>query len=101
MNHNSNIPFLNQPNPEDEEPLPSQFIRVRPWQDPARDPFPKATKMQPHNSSAAMMEFQRRARELDTASRFATWGTRNLSQVEVNGIIGGDSLERLSIGDAD
>ena len=101
MNHDSNIPFLNQPNPEDEEPLPSQFIRVRPWQDPARDPFPKATKMQPHNSSAAMMEFQRRARELDTASRFATWGTRNLSQVEVNGIIGGDSLERLSIGDAD
>lgn len=86
-----------EPNPDYEEPLPSQFLRARPWQDPAQDPSPKTSKMQPNSSSAAMMEFQRRARELDRASWMATWGTRDLGDAEVKNIIGGDSIGKLTI----
>lgn len=75
-----NIPFPTYQSPEDDEPLPSQFIRVRPWQDPVQNPSPQTTVTQPRTSNAAMVEFQRRARDIDTASRSATWGTRDLSE---------------------
>lgn len=79
-----NIPFPTQQSPEVDEPLPRQFIRIRPWQDPAHDPSPQITVTQPHTSNAAMVEFQRRARDIDTASRSATWGTRDLSEAFEN-----------------
>lgn len=92
---------VDQPNFDHEEPLSSQFIRARPWQDPALDPFLKASKLRPHNSIAAIEEFQQRARELDTASRMATWGTRIVNDAEVSSIVGGDSMGKLTIGDQD
>ncbi|THC87489.1 hypothetical protein EYZ11_013065 [Aspergillus tanneri] len=83
---------------EDEEPSPHQFLRTPPWKDPARDPSPRTARTQPQSSTAAIVEFERRARDIDTASRSATWGTRPLSEVEVNSIIGaGGSFEHLSI----
>lgn len=75
-----NVPVPADQTPEDGEPLPRQFIRVRPWQDPVQDPSPQATKRQPQSSNAAMMEFQRRARDIDAISHSATWGTRDLSE---------------------
>ena len=76
--------------PEDDGPLPIRFFRPLPWQDPVRDTALKTTRMQPSSSNAAIMEFDRRARDIDTASRSATWGTRNLSE----------NLERLSISES-
>lgn len=99
MDHETTL--LNQPNPEFEEPLPSQFVRVLPWQDALQDPLSKTTKMQPHNSTSAMLEYQERAKELDRASLIATWGTREMGEAEVNSIVRGDTLEKLTIEEAD
>lgn len=99
MDHD--IPTLNEPNPELEEPLPSQFVRVLPWQGAAHDPLPKATKMQPHSSTEAMMEYQQRSKDLDRASLIANWGTREMGEAEVNSIVRGDTLEKLTIEEAD
>ncbi|PYH99516.1 hypothetical protein BO71DRAFT_192633 [Aspergillus ellipticus CBS 707.79] len=91
-------PSLEQPGPEDLEPSPHQFLGAPPWRDSAHDPSPRTTRVQPSSSSAAMMEYQRRAKDIDTASRSATWGTRNLNDAEVNSIIGpGGSFESLTI----
>lgn len=79
-----NVPLPVRQSTDDSDPLPSQFIRVRPWQDPAQDPSPQTTRLQPQSSNAAMVEFQRRARDIDTASRSATWGTRNLTEAFEN-----------------
>ncbi|ODM19850.1 hypothetical protein SI65_04836 [Aspergillus cristatus] len=79
----------NQPSLEYEDPLPSQFIRARQWQD----------NLQGDSSTAAMLEFQQRAREMDNASRMATWGTRHVNEAEVSSIVGGDSMEKLTIGE--
>lgn len=73
-----NVPGPGQPNPDGEEPSPTQFLRVRPWQDTAQDLSPRTARMQPHTSNAAMVEFHRRAMDIDNASRSATWGTQNL-----------------------
>ncbi|PYI06231.1 C2H2 finger domain protein [Aspergillus sclerotiicarbonarius CBS 121057] len=91
-------PAPEQSRPEDEEPSPHQFLGAPPWRDSAHDPSPRATRMQPSSSSAAMVEYQRRAKDIDTASRSATWGTRHLNDADVNSIIGpGGSFETLSI----
>ncbi|GLA43814.1 hypothetical protein AnigIFM63309_001909 [Aspergillus niger] len=91
-------PEEEQPRPEDGEPSPHQFLRAPPWRDPEHDASPQETRMQPASSSAAMVEYQRRAKDIDTASRSATWGTRHLNDAEVNSIIGpGGSFENLSI----
>ncbi|RHZ51977.1 putative C2H2 finger domain protein [Aspergillus thermomutatus] len=91
-------PKQDQPNPADGEPAPHQFLATRPWQDPVHDATPRSIQMQPSTASAAMVEYQRRAREIDAVSRYATWGTRPMSEVEVNSIIGaGGSFANLSI----
>ncbi|KAF5860700.1 hypothetical protein ETB97_001268 [Aspergillus alliaceus] len=86
------------PSPEEEEPSPRQFLGRPPWRDLAPDPSPDMIRTQPASSTAAMVEYERRARDLDTASRAATWGTRRRSDAEVNSLIGaGGSFENLSI----
>ncbi|PWY71454.1 hypothetical protein BO70DRAFT_365181 [Aspergillus heteromorphus CBS 117.55] len=91
-------PPLDQPRPEDEEPSPHQFLGTHPWRDSDHDPSPRTIRIQPSSSSAAMMEYQRRAKDIDTASRSATWGTRYLNDAEVNSIMGpGGSFESLFI----
>lgn len=92
MDHDISV---NEPSLEYEDPLPSQFIRARQWQD----------DLQANNSTAAMLEFQQKAREMDTASRMATWGTRHgtrhVNEAEVSSIVGGDSMGKLAIGEQD
>ncbi|KAF3482101.1 uncharacterized protein GIQ15_04860 [Arthroderma uncinatum] len=70
------------------EPLPSQFIRARPWQDSIRNTRAGTSKFQPTTSNAAIMRFLKRADSTDTASRAATWGTRGPSECDVESIIG-------------
>ena len=78
-----------EPVPEEQEPLPKQFFRHRPWQDPyvtrASD---NSVRYQPDTSNAAMYEFMRRARDSETASRAATWGTsrRRLSDSDMESL---------------
>lgn len=91
-------PVQDQPNSADEEPAPHQFLATHPWKDADHDSTPRSVRMQPSTASAAMMEYQRRAREIDAVSRYATWGTRPMSEIEVNSIIGaGGSFANLSI----
>ncbi|KAH8433646.1 putative C2H2 finger domain protein [Aspergillus melleus] len=90
--------ILEQQLSQDEEPSPHQFLGAPPWRDASHDSTPRNIRLQPQSSTAAIVEFQRRARDIDTASRSATWGTRPLSEAEVNSIVGaGGSFENLSI----
>ncbi|KAL2854306.1 hypothetical protein BJY01DRAFT_44632 [Aspergillus pseudoustus] len=64
---------------ETAEPSPHQFLGTPPWRDPEQaSSSPTRTRIQPVNSHQAMAEYQRRVREVDTISRVATWGTREL-----------------------
>ena len=87
--------------PEEEEPLPQQFFRARPWQDAANGAAPRDTTNQPPTSNAAIVKYDQQVAKFETASRSATWGTRRrLSDTDVNSIIGDRSkLSDLSIAD--
>lgn len=81
------------------EPLPRQFIRARPWQDPPSNTHVRDSKKQPDTANAAIVFFGRKAENIETASRAATWGTRRLSESDVNSVIGSDGLfKNLSLG---
>ncbi|KIW20196.1 hypothetical protein PV08_00771 [Exophiala spinifera] len=83
--------------PEEQEPLPHQFYRRTPWQDPARGP-PSDTREQPSTSNAAAHKFNQEAIKWETASRAATWGTRRrLSESEVSSIVEGSQIRHLSL----
>ena len=83
---------------DDDDPSPHQFLGSPPWKDPAYDATPRAARVQPPTSTAAMVEWERRARETDTASRAATWGTKRNSQYDAASVIGAEaSLEGLTI----
>ncbi|KAK2784707.1 hypothetical protein FQN53_008263 [Emmonsiellopsis sp. PD_33] len=94
------FPPIDETKAQDEEPLPRQFIRARPWQDPPNNPRFGNTSHQPSNSNAAIMRFQRQNEKIETASRAATWGTRRLSESDVDSVIGANGTFRsLGIGD--
>ncbi|KAJ5577827.1 Zinc finger C2H2 [Penicillium hispanicum] len=68
----------------------SQDFRLYPWQDPPRDAAPRTDAMQPGSSTAAMVAFEKRARDLETASLTAT--------IDNNSIINfGANFERMRI----
>ncbi|EEP76651.1 predicted protein [Uncinocarpus reesii 1704] len=69
-----------------EVPLPRQFIRSRPWQDQPRNQRFGDMKEQPPTSSAAIYRFLRQADNTDTASRRATWGTREVTEADVESL---------------
>lgn len=82
---------------EGEEPLPNQFIRRGPWQDPAEGPITNV-KSQPNSSNAAAYKFNQEAAKWESSSRAATWGTRRrLSESEVNSIVDGSQVRHLSL----
>jgi hypothetical protein len=84
--------------PDQEEPLPTQFFRARPWQDPLRAPMPDGTNNQPATSNAAIYKYDLQAAKFETASRAATWGTRRrLSETDIQSIISGQSIRKLSL----
>ncbi len=85
--------------PVAEEPSPSQFRYARPWNDPPLDFGSSSSKAQPATSNAAIMRFRQRADLIDTSSRVATWGTRRMSETDLDKLLGPDGLlKRLSFG---
>ncbi|KAL8733997.1 MAG: hypothetical protein Q9166_001758 [cf. Caloplaca sp. 2 TL-2023] len=67
---------------------PPPLYRAHVWQDPlytSTNPGP-GVKMQPLTSNEAIMRFQQRAGDLETLSRAATWGTRRLSEGDLEGL---------------
>lgn len=83
--------------PEQEEPLPGQFYRRGPWQDPLTGPI-RNEAWQPFSSNAAMVRYNEEAARWETASRAATWGTRRrLSDSEVQSIVDGSRVRHLSL----
>ena len=85
------------PPPLDDEPRPQDAY---PWIDPIYFPSREGTEGQPSTSTEAMMRFAKRARDLETVSRAATWGTiRRLSDGDLQRVFGSGGLfSRLSIG---
>ncbi|KAL8646745.1 MAG: hypothetical protein Q9226_006731 [Calogaya cf. arnoldii] len=67
---------------------PPPLYRAHVWQDPlydSTDPGP-GVKIQPVTSNEAIMRFQKRAADMETLSRAATWGTRRLSEGDLEGL---------------
>ncbi|GAD92672.1 C2H2 finger domain protein, putative [Paecilomyces variotii No. 5] len=65
------------------DPEPRQFFRPYPWHDPPRYPIITASKEHPESSKAAIAMFLKKSKDVETASRVATWGTRRKSDPEV------------------
>ncbi|KAI9681222.1 MAG: hypothetical protein M1817_002504 [Caeruleum heppii] len=63
---------------------PDKLYRPRPWVDPPWYSGPTQTKHQPPNANEAMMLFQKQSRDLEAASRVATWGTRRRSTTDID-----------------
>ncbi|KAI4149711.1 MAG: hypothetical protein L6R39_002436 [Caloplaca ligustica] len=67
---------------------PPPLYRAHVWQDPlydSTDPGP-GVRAQPVTSNDAIMRFHQRANDLETLSRAATWGTRRLSESDLEGL---------------
>lgn len=73
---------------------PQESFRLYPWQDPPHESTPRTDPLQPGSSTAAMVAFEKRAKDLETASLTAT--------IDNNSIINfGASFERMNINDPD
>ena len=80
-----------------DEPRPQDAY---PWIDPIYFPSQEGATGQPETSNMAMMRFAKRAKDIETASRAATWGThcRRLSDGDLQRVFGNGGLfSRLSI----
>ena len=77
------VPGEALPGVYNELPNQPQLYRAKLWQDPLYDSSDPGVKMQPDSSNAAIMRFQKRAGEIDTMSRVATWGTRRMSESDL------------------
>ena len=80
------IPGAANPGVYDELPNQPPLYRAKLWQDPLYDSSDPGVKMQPETANAAMMRFEERARDIETVSRVATWGTRRLSESDLEGL---------------
>ncbi|KAJ5641064.1 hypothetical protein N7528_000689 [Penicillium herquei] len=69
---------------------PAQNYRLGPWQDPIKDLTPRSEAMQPGSSNAAIMAFEKRAKDIETASLAATIDNNSIIHVMSN-------LERMSL----
>lgn len=65
---------------------PPPLYRPKVWQDPVYDSADPGLQMQPFTSNAAMARYEQRSRDIETVSRAATWGTRRLSESDLEGI---------------
>ena len=67
---------------------------AHPWSDPIYMPSRLNVREQPYTSNAAMARFEERAKDLETASRKATWATsiRRLSETDLDKILGPEGL---------
>jgi hypothetical protein len=67
-----------------------ESIRLYPWHDPPRDTTPRSQAMQPDSSTDAMIAFNKRVRDLETASLAATIDNNSIINV-------GTSLKNFSL----
>ncbi|RMJ26310.1 C2H2 finger domain protein [Aspergillus sp. HF37] len=63
----------------EEVPSPNQFIRSRRWQNLGQDAPPQIMRTKPQSSNAAITEYNQCARDIETISHVATFGTDRLS----------------------
>jgi hypothetical protein len=97
----TSLPADSEQAADDGHPLPTQFIRPYPWRDYPRFPDPIETRMQPATSRDAIGRFWKQAKNIETASRSATWGTKKLTDSEVDSLLeSGTFLKSLSISKA-
>ena len=82
----NDIPGEAKPGIYNELPNQPPLYRAKLWQDPLYDSSDPGVKMQPETANAAIARFQQRAGELETLSRVATWGTRRLSESDLEGL---------------
>lgn len=75
-----------KPGVYDELPNQPPLYRAKLWQDPLYDSADPGVKMQPETANAAIRRFQERAGDVETLSRVATWGTRRLSESDLEGL---------------
>jgi hypothetical protein len=68
-----------------------ESIRLYPWHDPPRDSAPRSHAMQPDSSTDAMIAFEKRVRDLETASLAATVDNNSIFNVTT-------SLENFTFG---
>ncbi|KAJ5339130.1 Zinc finger C2H2 [Penicillium brevicompactum] len=69
-----------------------ESIRLYPWHDPPRDSAPRTHAMQPDSSTDAMIAFEKRVRDLETASLAATVDNNSIFNVTT-------SFENFSLGE--
>ena len=82
----NDIPGEAKPGVYDELPNQPPLYRAKLWQDPVHDSSDPGVKLQPETANAAIMRFQERAGDVETLSRVATWGTRRLSESDLEGL---------------
>jgi len=82
----NNVPGEARPGVYDELPNQPPLYRAKVWQDPLYDSSDPGVRMQPVTSNDAMMRYEERAGEMETMSRVATWGTRRMSESDLESI---------------
>ena len=70
--------------PKDTSPPP--LFRAKLWQDPWYDSVDPGVTAQPVTSNDAIMKYNQCAEKIETMSRVATWGTRRLSESDLEGL---------------
>lgn len=80
------MPGEARPGVYDELPNQPPLYRAKLWQDPLYDSSDPGVKMQPESANAAIQRFEERAGDIETLSRVATWGTRRLSESDLEGL---------------
>lgn len=65
---------------------PPPLFRAKLWQDPWYDSTDPGVRMQPVTSNEAIMKYNQCAESIETLSRVATWGTRRLSESDLEGL---------------
>lgn len=65
---------------------PPPLYRAKLWQDPLYDSSDPGVRIQPVTSNEASMRYEQRATEIETMSRVATWGTRRLSESDLQSL---------------
>jgi len=92
-------PGEGKPGVYDELPNQPPLYRTKLWQDPVYDSSNPGVKLQPMTANDAMMRFEQRAESLDAISRRGTWGSRRLSESDLQGLFHKLSFsEKNSIG---
>ncbi|RDW67725.1 hypothetical protein BP6252_09121 [Coleophoma cylindrospora] len=75
------------------------LIVGRHWNETPAVPRITSTKVQPPTANAAIMKFTENADRFSVISRRATWGTRRLSDSDIESVVDGSFLKKMSIND--